>query len=370
MQVADKRIAIIAPQDYLSQIPSLVAAIRYMAQQGVSVDVVCGYDSRRSLPEFEDEQIQLFPVKARSVDSSVRCLPFVIHMVTRGFSAFKDRQYKCIIGVDPQGLVAAYVLSKVKNSSLAYLSLELSDSKRLRSFRQRLWKRVERFVNKRSRITLVQDTERSSHIVEDNRISYSQIRIFPNSYLGTAQQKRSDFLNTKLSIPETNRIILHAGLISRQMRCLELAEAAQNWPDGWTLVLHGSKAEGEDDYLRKLDLLVDGHKIFLSLDGVPDNELDTLFASAYVGLVFYRKDLGPNFTNIVGASGKLLMMLKCGVPVVTVDLPGLERLMMKYKCGISVVDEADIAGAVHEISMDYEGYAARAVNCYNRNSTL
>jgi len=107
-----------------------------------------------------------------------------------------------------------------------------------------------------------------------------------------------------------------------------------------------------------------GDRVHLSLDPVPLQDVPRLVAGCDIGLVFYRADLGPNFTLIAGASGKLAYYLKCGLPVICIDFPGLVRVVDGYQCGICVPAVTGVADAIRTILSDYERYQSNARRCF------
>jgi len=160
------------------------------------------------------------------------------------------------------------------------------------------------------------------------------------------------------------KVLLHIGLISHLMYSLELAQEIANWPEDWALVFHErAKRDLNDIYLSNILAVGDG-KVFLSLDPVAYDDLDSVVASAQIGLVFYRNDLGPNLAQIAGASGKMGQYLRCGLPVICSDLPGLRKVVEKYRCGVCVKEFKDMREAVVSIFENYSFYSSNALKCY------
>jgi glycosyltransferase involved in cell wall biosynthesis len=100
---------------------------------------------------------------------------------------------------------------------------------------------------------------------------------------------------------------------------------------------------------------------------VPYEKLDDLVLSAHIGLVFYRKELGANFSQIAGASGKLAHYLRCGLPVICLDLPGLVKVVDRYRCGICVSEPGEIQSAIEIILREYPLYRMNALKCYEES---
>lgn len=76
-----------------------------------------------------------------------------------------------------------------------------------------------------------------------------------------------------------------------------------------------------------------------SLNPVSTYELDSLVASADVGIALYsEKELGYRATYMGLAAGKIGNYLKCGVPIIATKLLSLSYIET-YQCGILVEKE-------------------------------
>jgi hypothetical protein len=155
-------------------------------------------------------------------------------------------------------------------------------------------------------------------------------------------------------------------MIRDEVYAQELAKTAAQLDGGFALVLHSSSQRSEDDpYIR----LLRGHNstnLFLSLEPVPFDQVDAVFASATIGLAFYRP-IDENFAQIALASGKLPFYLKHGIPILLNDLPSTRALIERHHCGALVADPAspaDLASAVGTIMANYADYCANARRCF------
>jgi hypothetical protein len=158
--------------------------------------------------------------------------------------------------------------------------------------------------------------------------------------------------------------VLHAGLICEEFLSLEVATAARKWSDPYVLVLHErEKRDPTDEYLRAVSA-AGGDRVKLSLAPVPLRELDSVFASGFVGLAMYSNAHGPNVADIGAASGKLAFCLRNGVPVIVSALPGLTELVTTTGCGLAVEAPSEIWNSILEISEDYDAYRSRAFQAF------
>ncbi len=80
--------------------------------------------------------------------------------------------------------------------------------------------------------------------------------------------------------------------------------------------------------------------------------------------MFYRTDLGPNWSLLATASGKFAFYLQSGLPVVCLDMPGFREVVEMYGCGICVKDFSQVTEALEKIFTNYEFYRANALRCY------
>jgi glycosyltransferase involved in cell wall biosynthesis len=147
---------------------------------------------------------------------------------------------------------------------------------------------------------------------------------------------------------------------------MELARTFESLDFGYALVLHERmKREDGDPYIRELRK-INGRNLFLSLDPLPIEEVDRLYASATIGLAFY-KALDSNFSLMSMASGKLGYYLKHGKPVLVNDLPSLSTFVESREIGVVVRDPCDpaqVRRAVESILANYARFSANARKCF------
>jgi glycosyltransferase involved in cell wall biosynthesis len=262
------------------------------------------------------------------------------------------------------GLAIATCVGAVKTVPTIYWSLEIRFLSEFTDYFPILVKRFERLCHRHAAFTIIQDAERAESLVAENGVRNPQIVIVPNAPAGFPQIQSSNLLQRRLGLPMERRIILHIGMISPAVLSLEIATEATKWSDEFALVFHErAKRTSADSYLTQVQQ-AGGGRVLLSLDPVPYDELDALVMSGHIGLVFYRKDLGPNFSQVSGASGKLAHYLRCGLPVICIDFPGLMKVVDRYQCGICVGTPAEIESAVKTILGNYGFYRKNALQGY------
>ncbi|MFC2046001.1 glycosyltransferase [Chloroflexota bacterium] len=273
--------------------------------------------------------------------------------------------YGCWIGVEPDGLMVAWRASRGSGSKLVYYSLELLLEENLRSWMHRLKKRLERRANQSADLTITQDEARAALLAEANRLSLDKMVYIPVGARGEPVVDDTDYLRQEFELDPDCKIILYAGSIADWSCSRELAQAAQTWPADWKLILHGKPQPFSEKpgYIEDILRLAEHDQIILSTGWVPFDELDTLVASADVGLALYF-DEDRNRQLLASSSGKIAQYLKCGLPIVVNDFPHTRALIEDEHCGIAVSGADEVAGAVESILGDYERYRTGAVRRY------
>jgi len=383
-----RRIGIFVPWSYVEYSPCVLNLATLLAQNGYHVDIFQLMKTKRFLaPTLSNDHVQFHYLEpARPLANGLErlfvqipILPFLrdaFHSVRQ----LPDTVYSAFIGVDQKGILVASVAGLLRGVPVIFHDTELvitrlAKTSRHRScltwllhaiqrFRHRVDLAVLRYAIRRAPIAISLDEERADWLIRLAHIPCSKVVIIPNSPLGHASGEKSGFLRNLLDIPVEKKIILHAGAIAQWSRCLPIARAALQWPDDWVLVLHGFVTDEGLEVLRELQEIAASPQVVLSLDPVPYGQLDQVYRSCNIGLALYE-DRGPNWTHVAGASGKLINYLKCGLPVVTTDLPSLRRVVRNYQCGLTVKQESEVAGAISQILADYEVYSANALRCYD-----
>ena len=352
---------------------------RKFSEHGVLVDIV----TRKSDSGYPDYQFVERDIRVLKVDR-----PWWIHRWFKRFvprkaigtvidlwnlyllahQKFRKHHYDFVIGIDTMGLIVGNcaVWPRDKNNvKLVYWSLEISFMRDLTARLDRILKWLERMFARHVDMIIVQDVEREALLHEENKTVGVPTKFIPNGALGFPNWKKESFLHKLLGIDQKTQIVLHAGVISDQVRSLELAASARMLPENYILVFHEREKRNKNDpYLEQIRHVA-GDQLRLSLNPVPLDMLDRVFASARIGVVLYSQQHGDNFSSVSFASGKLSYFLRNGVPVVVSDSPGFRRIIEQYRCGVIVDDLADIADMIRIIDSDYEKYSRNAMKCFD-----
>ena len=370
------KIAIFFWDGYIGVSPSLINGIRVLSEAGYCIDIVTRDSIGFAEAPYFNSRVRIIRLPRLQLPSTVPFrsqLEYLLNTIepllfaALGSFSLRANSYLCFIGVDMNGLLSATLIGFVRRVPVLYWSLEIVFSKEfswMRDLPKRIYKRMEKICHRRAKFTIIQDQARARTLALENGVDCSNFIIVPNSPLGAPPNISSDYFQSRFGLPSGKRIILHAGMIGPETLSLELAQVAASWPNEWSLVLHErAKRDPAEPYLLEIQKKGNDH-VLLSLDPVSYDELDFVISSGHIGLVMYNRNLGPNFSLVAGASGKLAQYLRCGLPVVCVGLDSLKETVHGYKCGIVVEDIQQIEGAITTIFSQYDLYRANAVRCY------
>jgi glycosyltransferase involved in cell wall biosynthesis len=251
---------------------------------------------------------------------------------------------------------------------LIYYSLELYNSTPpgTRRFTFNAYRGLEIIAHHNAIATIIQDEERAKVLFGYNKVpkDKQEILCLPVSVLGDSFKGRTDFFYETLGIPRDKKILLQLGMIASPRMSVEIAKSAQNWPDDWVLVMHGTFYEGTEHQIRNLDKR---GNIFLSEKKVPFEDIPKVVASAHIGLVFYKNLINHNYYNnyyIGSSSGQLAHHLQCGIPIIALNIPSLKRVVDEFQCGLAVDDVDSIAESAKIIFNNYEFFRENAFKCF------
>ena len=175
---------------------------------------------------------------------------------------------------------------------------------------------------------------------------------------------RSVFFKNMFKLSKNDKVILHAGWIHDSMCVDKFAIASKAWKNQFKLVLHErEKRSPKENFIRHIrDISND--KVCLSLNPVPFDCIDEVVSSAHIGLIAYDKSYGDGRVNIRKSSGKLAQYLKCGIPVIALDLPGYKEMFTEYRCGLVFKNFEEIEQCIDIIFKDYNSFSKEAFRCF------
>lgn len=276
-------------------------------------------------------------------------------------------RYTCYIGIEKWGLIVADLVNDNKKR-LIYYSLELyySTPPGISGIGFNIIRRLEVLAHNNGIATIIQDKERAKLLFNYNEIGKNKQRVLylPVTMRGGTFKERKNYFYDNLGVPKGKKILLQLGMIASQRMSVEIARSAQNWPDDWVLVLHGSFFKDAESEIR--DLNKRGN-IYISKTKVSFKHIPKIVASAHIGLVFYRNPSNYNYYNnyyIGSSSGQLAHCLQCGLPIIATDIPSLKNVVEKFQCGLVVDDVNSIASSAMIIFDNYEFFRRNAFKCF------
>jgi len=361
-----KKIAIVYPSGQLPIIPSLVGMIELLSENGYELDLFVCKNSGFPYLDVKLKNFNKYILGSDEEIGSVKWkLRYVFFWLPKLLMKCKLKQYKCIIGVDPLGLVLAYLPSIFLKTPLVYFSLELLIYRELSSRVLKLLKKVERKANRSAALTIIQDVDRAKIIIQENGIPEEKIAFLPNAPTGDANIKKSNYLRNSLRISNERKIILHSGAIHPGQMSLVLAEEAKSWDSNVVMVFHCRnilKTKYENIFKKN----VDEKKVFLTDRPVNFQLYSELISSADLGIALYQPfGAELNLVCMGLSSGKIASYLQRGLPIVVSSFPTLKKLVEEYECGIAVESVKDVKNAIGKIFVAYEIYSANAIRCFN-----
>lgn len=306
----------------------------------------------------------LLRIGLRSLVQAVDLGWFVVHAAVASFARARSTERPAILGVDRIGAITARVASVFSRTPFGYLSLELPSNDWLAPLSSML-AQLDRAALKGARFIAIQDAERLETLQAALGYKHPHAILVPNAPRSAMKSSPgSNWLRQRLGISESEFpiIVLQAGMIEDATYARELARAFYSVGAGRALALHERIARHAGDPYIRLLRHSNPRNLFLSLEPVDIDDLDSVYASASIGMAFYRP-VDANFSQIAMASGKVGYYLKHGLPILTNDIPSLARLVRDNGIGAVVSDPSnpkELDSAIDRILHDYEAMSSNA----------
>jgi hypothetical protein len=382
MNAQRKRAAIFFVEGYISIQPSVVGAATELAERGYDIDLfyirpafsvpALNLPAAIRMREYSWRKLNFTKVTQRILRVSWRVSELVrkseplindfIKFV--GFVWFCRQRARAVdvaIAFDMTGL-AAMTIALPRKVPFIYWSLEISLLSELNTLGSILQKRLEMRRLEVARAIVVQSSERAQLLSLDSGCAKERFTIVPNSPPGPRPEDLPrDFFTRRFNIPRTATIVLCAGMIAPLVHSREIAAASTSWSPKFVLVFH-ERLRNPSGYLRSVQA-AGGNRVFLSLDPVPFNSVDVIFAAAHIGIVSYES-VNSNYATTLMSSGKLSYYLRNGLPVVIVTRSP-PPFMKRWMCGLCVAEIGEIGQALIEIQADYSRFSEQAKRCYD-----
>ncbi len=417
-----RRIALIFEEDYLGSYPSFIESISLLAENNHYVDII-GTTRKTNFPappcfaknvnfynlplsseinrdypiEETSEEKQTTTEKQKKNSFLKRLIPPSLKSTIRNqlsliklnlsqfetqknlifeslkytgfvFSRLTQKKYDVVIGVDLGGGCAAYISSLfLPIDKLVYWGLEITTPYQS-LINMRFLKFFEKKMCKRSNLMLTTDMARANDVCKENDTSIEEkdVICLPHSPSGFCDVLKSDFFQKLFSLDNEKVIVLHSGWMHEVMQSKNLARAASKWPKKWKLIFHERmKRCPREPYIKDI-MATGGENVLLSLNPVSYDKIDHVVASSKIGIVIYghSEQWGSSWVSLAKGSGKIAHYLKCGKPVLCVNIPGLSQIITKYQCGILFDELSEIQSGISKILQNYSYYSRNALKCY------
>ncbi len=354
-----KHILLVLREPFLDRIPSLKTLVWFLLNHNHRITLITSESNKFILLSFDHENLQIIKVKQRSKRFES---PTTLKLLWKTLSFVLTRRVDYLMGGDAIGNIIAPKISRLLVKKHIFFMLEYPQ---IITEKVQCLTRLQRLENKsleKSDIIITHDKWHKQFLLTHFNLN-NKILLLPNSSFTPEIYMESNFLQKRLGV-QGQKIVLHSGGFGKWFKCKELADSTYNWDKNVKLVFHVSHRVEDDKYFEEVYESDYRGKVLFSLNPVSTYELDSLVASADVGIALYsEKELGYRATYMGLAAGKIGNYLKCGVPIIATKLLSLSYIET-YQCGILVEKEKDIASAINKILSNRDMYSKNAHRCY------
>ena len=354
-----KHILLVLREPFLDRIPSLKTLVWFLLNHNHRITLITSESNKFILLSFDHENLQIIKVKQRSKRFES---PTTLKLLWKTLSFVLTRRVDYLMGGDAIGNIIASKISRLLVKKHIFFMLEYPQ---IITEKVQCLTRLQRLENKsleKSDIIITHDKWHKQFLLTHFNLN-NKILLLPNSSFTPEIYMESNFLQKRLGV-QGQKIVLHSGGFGKWFKCKELADSTYNWDKNVMLVFHVRHRVEDDKYFEEVYESDYRGKDLFSLNPVSTYELDSLVASADVGIALYsEKELGYRATYMGLAAGKIGNYLKCGVPIIATKLLSLSYIET-YQCGILVEKEKDIASAINKILSNRDMYSKNAHRCY------
>ena len=354
-----KHILLVLREPFLDRIPSLKTLVWFLLNHNHRITLITSESNKFILLSFDHENLQIIKVKQRSKRFES---PTTLKLLWKTLSFVLTRRVDYLMGGDAIGNIIASKISRLLVKKHIFFMLEYPQ---IITEKVQCLTRLQRLENKsleKSDIIITHDKWHKQFLLTHFNLN-NKILLLPNSSFTPEIYMESNFLQKRLGV-QGQKIVLHSGGFGKWFKCKELADSTYNWDKNVKLFFHVSHRVEDDKYFEEVYESDYRGKVLFSLNPVSTYELDSLVASADVGIALYsEKELGYRATYMGLAAGKIGNYLKCGVPIIATKLLSLSYIET-YQCGILVEKEKDIASAINKILSNRDMYSKNAHRCY------
>ncbi len=355
-----KHLLLILRDPFLDKIPNLKTLIWHLLNNGYQITLITSETDRYPALSFDHKKLRVIKVKQRSKKFE---LPTSVKLFLKTIQTVLKSKVNYLIGGDAYGNILASKGSRILRKKHIFFVMEYPQIITNETTCLSKLQRMENVALEHADIVITHDKWHKQFLLEHFKLNDSNIFLLPNATFTPEVNIHSDFLQKRLNLSD-EKVVLHSGGLGVWFKCKALAASTENWDDNIKLVFHVShKVEGNPYFETVYHTDYKG-KVLFSLNPVSTFELDSLVASADIGIALYsEKILGYRATYMGLAAGKIGNYLKCGVPVIATKLPSLDYIE-EYGCGVLVESEKEIAEAINKILKNRDLYSRNAHRCY------
>jgi hypothetical protein len=290
------------------------------------------------------------------------------------FFNFLNKNVKCIIGIDPEGIILAAEIRKkyFTKAHLDYFSFEF--------FYENHFKRKNKEIEacELIRHLIIQDELRDNILRSINKIPISIKSFYIPVALSDEIDKNEcnvDYdIREKLSISVDKKIIVFFGSFYEWSGANIIYDLISGdlQTGNYVIVIHSRfPLDNKNDLHNKIIELTKTRKnIYLTTDYIESYGQTIAYLKQFdIGLVFYvpvlgDKWIGENIYNIGLSSGKFSMFMKAGIPTIASNLPTYKKLNDEYNFGFLIKDKSDLLDILNN-EIDLEYYKNNCLKLFN-----
>lgn len=275
----------------------------------------------------------------------------------------RNCSYDAIIGIDAEGLIISFIMSKIlrRSSKLGYFHLEFLTVDR--KIKYILFSFLEKIAHKYCHFTIGLDKYRTKMLLKKNGIIRYNVLNIAN--LNSWEEETHIPLKKDIS---NKFIVFNMGSFTRNTLIEEILENLNYQNNIAKYIFRGwaGSTEIETKILEKAKVYP--HSFIYIRDYLTENEYIDLLKNAHIGLAFYNP--GNLNTRLTGmASGKLFEYWRFGIPVICHKNTGMEYLIDGTRAGICI-DIHNLTSAINELIANYEEYSNNAYMAYKKYHAL
>jgi glycosyltransferase involved in cell wall biosynthesis len=365
MRTKHKRVAFFAGYGWVRTSTPLQMTALFLANRGFQVDVFAPDDAACAgmnvgrLHETETTPGIRYWFYNRTGRAHPVTLPDGTSIPRNGWDAVhcaevRGNVYDWLIGFDPDGLFCAAAYAGRHAVPYVYHSLEIEENTP--------HKFLESQCQRGALYTLTQDNARGDILARLNRVDRRTIFSLPNSSMGRILPEKDNYFRELFPEIGSRTIVLACGSLLVDTCIDGIVAAARTWLKEFVLVLNGWLPEPH------LKVQVEnsaqaGDNIFLSQHILPPAEKRRVFQSADICLIFFRP-ANLNLRYAAGSAGKYYDSLRCGLPLVGNDIPGMKTLLDEAGCGITVPGPEAVGAVLPVIAKYYDMYREHCLQLF------